>query len=163
MKAIVAVDENWGIGCNNELLFKIPEDMKLFKNVTLNKIVVMGHSTFSSLPNSKPLKDRVNVVLSKNKALEIDTVTICNSIDEFLDISKKYNTDDVIVIGGQEIYRQLLDYCSEIYVTKVKTAKTADKFFPNLDLMSNWVMKECSEEKSHNDIKFNFCTYKNMS
>jgi len=163
MNAIVAVDQKWGIGCGGELLFSIPEDMKFFKNKTENKVVVMGHWTLKSLPGSKPLKNRVNIVLSKNARLKLDSVIVCNCIEQLLSIVSKYNPDDVFVIGGQELYSQLLDYCSHLYVTKVNAEEMADRFFPNIDLLDNWIIEEKSEDKTHNGLTFAFYKYANKN
>ena len=119
MKAIVAVDLNWGIGYRGNLLQRIPEDMKFFKQMTLGKVVIMGRETFESLPGKEPLKDRINIVLSKDECFTNEKVTICRSLDELFYELKKYNSDDVFVIGGESIYTQLLPYCSEVYVTKI--------------------------------------------
>ena len=161
MKAIVAVNENWGIGCNNKLLYSIPGDMKYFRATTMNKVVVMGRSTFESLPGSQPLKNRINIILSRDETLKIDSAIVCNSTEQLLDTIKAYDSNDVFLIGGQEIYSRLLEFCSEAYITKIKDNKGADKFFPNVDLMDNWVIEETSEEKIDNDICYRFCKYKN--
>ncbi len=159
MNAIVAVDLNWGIGCNGELLQRIPEDMKFFKDKTIGKVVVMGRETFKSLPNKAPLKDRVNIVLSRNELFNDDRLIICNSINETLDQLKKYNENDIFIIGGEMIYEQFLSYCKEIYVTKIKNKYLADKYFPNLDEDQNWVMVESSEDKEYRGIGYNFEKY----
>jgi len=162
MIAIAAVDECWGIGYKDELLFSIPEDMKHFKELTEHKVVVMGYNTFKSLPGAKPLKNRVNIVLSRNEELELESVIVCNSIDKLFNIISTYNTDDVIVIGGQDIYNQLFNYCTAIYITKIKTRKMADRYFPNLDLLDNWKVESKSEEKAYNELKYVFYKYINI-
>jgi len=162
MNAIVAVDENWGIGCKGELLFSIPEDLKFFKDLTINKVVVMGHCTLKSLPNSKPLKNRINIVLSRDKDLELDSVMVCNSIDHLIETTSQYDSNDVIVIGGQDIYAQLLAYCSVVYVTKVKGSRYADRHFPNIDEIPHWQIEHESDEKEHDGYKYVFCKYVNV-
>ena len=132
MKAIVAVDKNWGIGKDNKLLFHIKEDMKFFKETTINKVVVMGRKTFLSLPNGEPLKDRVNLVITnKAKDLRYGKVVFGN-MEEIFEELKKYDTNDVFVIGGGSIYKQLIEYCDTIYVTRVDEAYDADTFMPDL-------------------------------
>ena len=162
MKLIAAVNEEWGIGCNGELLCKIPEDMSFFKEMTLGKVVIMGNSTFKSLPSSKPLKDRINIVVSKDVNLRIQGAIVCGSLNDVFYISNMCHTDDVFVIGGQSIYKQLLPYCAVAYVTKL-TALTqkADSFFPNLNSMSNWKLIKTSLTKHYNDISYNFNVYEN--
>jgi len=120
MKAIVAVDSNWGIGFRGNLLQRIPGDMKFFKQMTLNKVVIMGRETFESLPGKEPLKDRVNIVLSKNECFNNEKVTICRTLNELFCELEKYNSDEVFLIGGESIYTQLLPYCKEAYVTSIE-------------------------------------------
>jgi dihydrofolate reductase len=159
--SIVAVDENWGIGYKGELLFKIPEDMKFFRSLTENKVVVMGHATFKSLPGARPLKNRINIILSKDKGLKIESVIVCNSTEQLFDAVSAYPSDDVFVIGGQEIYNQLFDYCSTIYITKVESLKQADRHFPNIDLKHNWKLQSESEKKEYEGLKYTFNKYIN--
>lgn len=163
MKIIVAVTKNWGIGCRGNLLFNIPEDMKFFRETTLNKIVIMGHNTLKSMPNGKPLKDRVNIVISTDNSLEIDGAIVCNSVAETLEKVKDYNTDNVFVIGGQTVYEQFLDYCKIALITKIEESIDADTFFPNIDEMPNWRQIAMSEANYHEDIKFRFTIYENSN
>ena len=161
MNIIVAVSEDWGIGCNGELLFKIKEDMQMFKSTTLNKVVIMGHDTFKSLPKAnRPLKDRTNIVLSRDKTLAITGVQVCNSLEELHELINQYKKDDIFIIGGESIYNQLLDSCTVAYVTKIQATSLTDKFFPNLDSNPNWLLVSESETKSQNDLAFSFCIYK---
>ncbi|MDP4177563.1 MAG: dihydrofolate reductase [Bacillota bacterium] len=161
MKAIVNVDLNWGIGCGGKLLQRIPEDMKFFKEMTINKIVVMGRETFESFPNKSPLKDRVNIVLSKNELFSDERIIICRSLNEVFNNIKKYNTDDVYIIGGESIYNQFLPYCTEVYATKIKNTYIADKHFPNLDEKKTWELVSVSDIKEFNNIQYNFLKYVN--
>ena len=159
MKAIVAVDLNWGIGCGNELLQIIPEDMKFFKEKTLGKVVVMGRETFNSLPNQAPLKDRINIVLSRDESFNDDRLVICRSIEEVLELTSHYNSDDVYIIGGQSIYTQFLPYCSEVYVTEINEGYQADKYFPNLSESNLFKMTSCSEVKTFQGTEYRFTRY----
>ena len=135
MKAILSADKNWGIGYQNRLLVSIPSDMKFFRQTTTGKVVVMGRKTLESFPNGMPLKNRTNIVLTGNKGYHVKDAVIVHSKEELLEELKKYDTDDVYVIGGESIYRMLLPYCSTVYVTKIDQAFQADTFFPNLDEM----------------------------
>lgn len=161
MKAIVAVDLNWGIGCKGNLLQRIPEDMKFFKQMTLGKVVVMGRETFESLPGKEPLKDRVNIVLSKNENFKNEKLTICRSLDELFQELKQYNLDDVIIIGGESIYTQLLPYCTEAYVTKIESEYLADKYFIDLGKEENWELVAAGDLKNYNTIHYSFLKYVN--
>jgi len=162
MKAIVNVDLNWGIGCDGELLVRIPEDMRFFKDTTLGKIVVMGRETFEALPDGLPLIDRTNIVLSRNKDYNPKGAIKCSSIFDLNLKLGQYNIDDVFIIGGESVYKQLLPFCTEAYVTKVHAEFDANKFFVNLDLDENWELFEDSEIKTYNDIEFKFCKYINI-
>ncbi len=156
--AIAAVSENWGIGYKGELLFHIPEDMKLFRTVTSGHTVVMGRKTLLSFPNGQPLKNRSNVVLSRSADFKPEGAIVFGSVEEVL----KYieNADgEIFIIGGGEVYREFLTYCQKALITKVNAAPEADTFFPDLDKDPEWVMTEQSEEKEHNGIRFRFCTY----
>ena len=158
MNAIVAVDKNWGIGKDNSLLFRIPEDLKFFKSMTLGKIVVMGRKTLESLPGGKPLKDRTTVVLSSSLN-NLDGVITAKNPQELEIILSNYNTEDIMICGGEMVYKLLLPLCDKAYVTKIEEEKEADKFFPNLDALTDWQLKESSEQKEHNGTKFTFNTY----
>lgn len=162
MNAIVAVDKNWGIGKDNNLLFHISEDMKFFKEKTINNVVVMGRKTLESFPNSKPLKNRTNIVLTTDNTYQVENAIIVHSLQELMKELLKYKSDNVFIIGGGSIYTQLLQYCDTVYVTKVNSSKEADTFFPNLDKIDNWVLSYISEEKATETLKFNFCTYKKI-
>ena len=161
MKLIVAVDERWGIGRDNGLLFAVPEDMTFFKVTTMGKVVVMGRRTLESLPNAAPLKNRINIVLTKDASKKIDGVVICNTIEQLRDAVSGYDSGDVFVIGGHSVYEQLLDYCDEAFVTKIYANGGADRFFPDLDSDENWILTETSETKTHNGLEYNFCRYRN--
>ena len=160
MKAIVAVDEKWGIGKNNDLLFSIPEDMKYFRQTTLNKTVVMGRKTLQSFPNGNPLKNRNNIVLSRN--YEKDGATVVKDLLELKAELLKYDKDDIFVIGGASIYELLLPYCESALVTKVYADGNATAFFPNLDQIDGWEMVNESQIIETNGYKIKFTEYKNQ-
>jgi len=159
MNLIVAVAKDWGIGCENDLLFRIPDDQKYFRKTTTGKVVVMGHNTFKSLPGGKPLKDRTHIVLSRQEGLEIPGVTVCNSIAALLEEIKGYNAEDVFVIGGEKIYNALLEYCTKAYVTKIDATLPADTFFPNIDEIPEWELVQNPEVNEHDGVMYRFCVY----
>lgn len=161
MKAIVAVDLNWGIGCGGRLLAHIPEDMKFFREKTLGKVVIMGRETFESLPGKAPLKDRINIVLSRSESFKDDRLIICRSMDEVFDSIRSYSKDDIFIIGGEAVYKQFLPYCFEAYVTKIRNSYIADKYFPNLDEIKKWEIAQESDTKEYNQIQFKFLKYVN--
>ena len=159
MNLIVTVDANWAIGNNGDLLCKNPIDMKFFKETTTGKVVIMGRKTLESFPKQKPLTNRTNIVLSRNN--EIDGCIVVNSIDELLIKVKNYDDDDLFVIGGGQIYKELLPYCKKAYVTKMKNIFKADTYFPNLDELDSWEIVDKSEDLKYENIEFNFFIYEN--
>ncbi len=158
MKAIVAVDKKWGIGKQNGLLFDIPEDMKFFRQKTAGKTVCMGYNTLLSFPNSKPLKNRVNIVLAPQN-VERDDCIIVHTLEELSKELSKYQ--DVFVIGGAMFYKTMLPYCEEVFVTKVNADGGATVFYPNLDENENFEMIYEGETLISNDLEIKFTTYKN--
>lgn len=160
MKAIVAVDKEWGIGKNNDLLFSLKQDMDYFRQKTTGKVVVMGSNTLKSFPGGRPLKNRINIVLYPGGEKRDDCIVV-DSLQELAVELKKYPTDDVFIIGGAMFYRTMLPYCDTVFVTKVEAEGGASVFFENLDKLDNWRCAETSEEKTENGISFRFTTYKN--
>lgn len=163
MNIIVAADKNWAIGKNNKLLVSIPQDMKFFRETTTGKVVVMGRKTLESFPGGQPLKKRVNIVLTSDKNYHVNGVDIVHSIDALLEELKKYPAEDIYVIGGESIYRQLLPYCDKAYVTKIEHAYDADTFFPNLDEDPQWRMTKTSDEQTYFDLEYEFTIYERLS
>lgn len=159
LNLIVAVDSNWNIGNNGDLLISIPEDMKFFRTTTSNKTVVMGRKTLESFPNQKPLKNRKNIVLTNNMSYVVDGAIVIHNIDELKELLKEEREEDVFVIGGSSIYKQLLPFCSTAYVTKIFKTFDADSDFPNLDQRKDWALVEKSEEKEYDGIKYRFDKY----
>ena len=148
MKLIAAVSENWGIGRDNNLLFSIPKDMKFFCETTMGKVVVLGRKNLESFPGGRPLKNRVNIVLTRNPEFSAEGAFVCNDINQIDNMG--YDDDDIFVIGGAEVYRQLLDRCDTCYITKVKETVPADKFMVNLDESPEWTMVDASKEIEDN-------------
>lgn len=159
MNLIVAVDKNWAIGNKNRLLVSIPNDMKNFRKMTTGNVIVMGRKTLESFPQSQPLAKRVNIVVTGNKDYKVNGATIVHSLDELMEELKQYTEQEVYVIGGESIYRQLLPYCKKAIVTKIDEAYEADTYFPNLDEMEEWQVVEESEEQTYFDVCYTFVTY----
>ena len=160
MKAIVAVDKNWGIGKDNGLLFNIPEDMKFFRQTTLNKVVVMGSNTLRSFPNGNPLKNRTNIVLSSK--IQREDCIVVKDLEGLFSELKKYPQEEIFVIGGAMLYKTLLPYCTEVLVTNVDADGLAQVFFENLDSKEDWVCVNQGEEIQSNGYLIRFTTYKNL-
>ena len=163
IKAILSADLNWGIGCGGRLLVRVPEDMKFFVKMTTGKIVVMGRETLESLPGKQPLKDRINIVLSRNSHFDDKRFIVCRSLEELFEELKKYQPEDIFIIGGESVYRQLLPYCSEVYVTRFEKEFEADRHFPDLDELEGWKLASESERHVHNDMGFRYLKYINTN
>lgn len=159
MKLIAAVDKNWAIGYKNQLLVSIPSDMKQFRQKTTGHIVVMGRKTLESFPGGLPLKNRRNIVLTSNRNYQVKDAVIVHSEEELKEELKKYDTDEIFVIGGESIYRMLEPLCDEAFITKIDHSYQADAHFPNLDADSSWVLKEESEENTCFDLEYVFTRY----
>lgn len=160
MNIIVNVAKNWAIGKDGGLLFHFSKDMRFFKEHTTGKIIIMGRKTLDSLPGGRPLPNRTNIVLSRNPAFSREGVTVCNNGIELASLLKDV-TEDIYVIGGESLYRELLIFCDTAYVTKVEAAvENADAFMVNLDESPDWTVTEESEEFEEKGLKFRFVTYK---
>lgn len=162
MNLIAAADKNNAIGKNGGLLYKIPADMKFFRETTTGKTVVMGRKTLESFPDGNPLKNRVNIVLTRNDDYRKDGVVICNDISELEKEIKKYDTNDIFVIGGEEIYKLLLPLCDRAYITRIDGEADADAFLPDLDGSDDWKIISQSETLTDNDVNFRFVTYERV-
>lgn len=163
MNLIVAADKNWAIGLKNKLLVSIPEDMKFFRTETTGKVVVVGRKTVETFPGGMPLKNRTNIVLTRNPDYQAKGAIVCHSVEEVLEALKDYSSEDVYVIGGDTIYRQFLPWCDTAHVTRLDHAYEADAWFPNLDEDPDWELTGQSEEKTYFDLEFTFCRYERTS
>lgn len=162
MNLIAAVDKNWAIGKDNGLLVSIPADMKFFRETTTGKVVVMGRKTLESFPNGLPLKNRVNIVLTTDYSYQVKDAVIVHSKEELEEELQKYNSEDIYVIGGESVYRLLLDACDTAHITKINYAYEADAFFPNLDENPDWEIVADSEEQTYFDLEFYFLKYQKV-
>lgn len=163
MKLIVAVDEQWGIGKNGDLLMSIPDDMLYYRATTRGKVVVMGYTTLLSLPNSKPAPGRLNLILADIPGLRVSGAIVCGSMEQLHRMIGQFASDDVFDIGGGSMYRQLMPYCCGAHITKMRFVGEADTFIPNLDEQSGWQVAEESELKDHEGLKYSFVVYRNDS
>ena len=162
MNLIVAVDKNWAIGNDNKLLVSIPQDMKFFRETTMGKVVVMGRKTLESFPGGQPLKKRTNIVLTRDKNYQVKDAIVVNTVDELLQELKKYDEEDIYIIGGESIYRQMLPYCKVAHVTKINHAYEADTYFPNLDERDDWVVTGVSDEQTYFNLEYEFVRYEKL-
>lgn len=163
MNIIVAVDKNWGIGCDNKLLVSIPDDMKFFRETTTGNVVVMGRKTLESFPGGRPLKNRTNIVLTRDKNYDAKGAIVVHSKEELMKELARYESDKIYVIGGESIYRMLLDECDVAHVTKIDYAYKADAYFPNLDELAEWKVVQDSEEQTYFDLEYKFYKYSKVT
>ncbi len=159
MNIIAAVDQNWAIGNRGELLVRIPNDHKHFREETTGKVVVLGRKTLQTFPQGLPLKNRTNIILSRDKAFSVKDAVTVHSVEELLKELKNYPTEAVYVIGGESIYRQLLPFCDTAHITKIDREYEADTWFPNLDEDPAWEITADSEEQTYFDIAYTFLKY----
>lgn len=161
---ILNCDINYGIGKKNDLLFHLPFDMKFFRQKTVGHVVAMGENTLLSFPNSKPLKNRTNIVLSQDETHNYEGCVNVHTFDDFLKkMAELGKEDDVYIIGGASIYKQTLPYVDYVYLTKVNADGKAEVFFVNIDEDPNFVIESESDPFIDNDYEIKFVTYKNLN
>lgn len=157
MKAIVAADQRWGIGREGALLCPIRADLRRFKELTMGHPVILGRKTLATFPGGRPLKGRENYVLSRDPGLAIEGAAVLHSIEEAAACP-----GDSFVIGGESVYRALLDRCDTVYVTKIMSTFEADAFFPDLDADPAWEAAETGEELEEGGVRFRYITYRRV-
>ena len=160
MKLIAAADRSWGIGKDGKLLISIPGDMRFFKETTTGHVVVMGRKTLESFPGGRPLKNRINLVLTRDPQYEPEGVTVIRSLSELDRELERFADEEVFVIGGDSIYRQLLDRCDTALITRIDRVFEADAWFPDLDQDPDWELSETGEMQEYEGIRYQFLTYK---
>lgn len=161
MKCIVNVTQNWGIGQDNRLLVSVSDDLRRFRALTLGKTVICGRKTLATFPGGKPLKGRKTILLSSDCDFHAEGAKVVHSTQELFDLLRTLPAQELCVIGGESIYRLLLDYCDTAVVTKTYVDLPSDRFFPNLDEAENWVLCDQGELQEENGIRYRFCTYQN--
>lgn len=159
MNIIVNVDNNWAIGNKNRLLVSIPNDLKHFRQETTGKVVVLGRKTLETFPQGQPLKNRTNIVLTRDKNFRAGDAVVVHSKEELFEELKNYPEEDIYVIGGASVYNLLLPYCNVAHVTKTDHEYEADTYFPNLDEDDQWEITADSEEQTYFDIPYRFVKY----
>lgn len=161
MKLIVAVAEDWGIGKDGKLLARNKEDMQFFRKTTSGHVVIMGRKTLEGFPDANPLPNRDNIVITKDVSYQKEGAYIVHSIKEAVELANTISAGEkeIFVIGGESIYRQMLELCKVAYVTKMYKVYDADTYFPNLDAKAEWKLEKVSKEMAYPDGQFVFCTY----
>ncbi len=160
MNLIVAADENWGIGKDGGLLTHLSGDLKYFKEKTKGKVVVMGRATLESLPKGRPLPERTNIVLTRDTSFEKEGCVIVNNMEQLLAECAKYDSEDVMIIGGEQIYMQLIRQCERLFITKIFASFDADKHLMNVDRMRSFELVWESDIKEENGISYQFLEYR---
>lgn len=163
MDLIVAVDSNWAIGNKGELLVRIPEDQKFFRQTTMGHAVVLGRKTLAGFPNGLPLAGRDNIIITGNKSFDVRGGIVVHSESELKDKIREYGEENVFVIGGASVYELLLPYCRYAHVTKINYSYEADTWFPNLDRLDNWELVGESDEHTYFDLEFYYYKYENKN
>ncbi len=161
MNLIAAVDLRWAIGSKNNLLVRIPEDQKMFRKLTTGHVVVLGRRTLDGFPGGRPLKERTNIILSRNPEFSAGDAIVVPSKEALFEKLKNYSSDEIYVIGGGKVYEMLEPYCDTAYITRIEYKYDADTWFPDLDRKENWEIAEESEEQSYFSLTYRYVTYKN--
>ncbi len=159
MTIIVAADKNWAIGNKDDLLVRIKEDHRNFKALTKGNVVILGRKTLCTFPGGLPLKERTNIIMSRDPEYKVEGAEVAHSVEELLEIVKQYDDDKVFVIGGGTIYDQLLPYCNKAVVTRLDHAYEADTYFHDLDADDAWEITNTSDEMTSFDLTYHFVTY----
>ena len=157
MELIVAVYDDWGIGCCGTQPIALSADRKFFRETTRGAMVIAGRRTIGDFPGQKPLPGRVNVALTRS-GTQIPGFITCGSAEEAVELAK--TAQRCFVIGGGSVYRQLLPYCDAAYVTKVHTTPVSDTCFPNLDKMEDWHLAQVLQSGEENGIRYEMLLYK---
>ena len=157
MELIVAVYDDWGIGCEGTQPVALSADRKFFREMTRGAMVIVGRRTIDDFPGKKPLPGRINVALSR-KGGEIPGFTVCKSPEEAAELAK--TVDRAMVIGGGSVYRQMLPMCDKAYITKVHCAIDSDTYFPNLDEDPDWELAEVLQAGEEDGISYEMCLYR---
>ncbi len=159
MNMIVAVDEHWAIGNKGKLLVSIPNDHKMFREMTTGKVIVYGRKTLATFPQGQPLPGRINLILSANPGLAVKGAKVLHSGEELLAELQGYDDADIFIVGGESVYRLMLPYCDTVHVTKIDHVYAADAYFPNLDEHPDWEITADSDEQTYFDIPYTFLRY----
>ncbi len=162
MDAIVAVDSNWAIGRAGGMLFHLPKDLQYFKRMTLGKTLVMGRATLDSLPGGRPLPGRSSIVLTRDRGFCRQGAQAAHSLNELSDLIDSLPPEQVMLIGGGQLYHALIDCCHTAYVTRVEaSAPAADTWFPRLDERPGWALENRAPIQEDKGLRHQVFTYRN--
>ena len=158
MDLIAAVDQNWAIGRDGDQLCYTLADLKPFQALTTGHAVLLGRKTLTTFPGGRPLKNRRNLILSRDPGFAPEGAEVFRDVDSLLSAAPA----DAFVIGGESVYRALLPHCDRAFITKLDKAWPADAFFPDLDADPNWAVTEEGERQEHEGISFRYVTYERV-
>ena len=159
MELVVAVYDDWGIGCCGTQPVALSADRRFFREQTKGACVIVGRKTLLDFPGGRPLPNRVNVVISRGN-VEMDGVEVVHSPEEAAEFTKQFPR--TMVIGGGSIYRQMLPFCSKAIITKVHTTIQCDTYFPNLDEDPQWKLTQILQQGEENGIGYEMCVYERI-
>lgn len=161
MNIILAADRNWAIGKDNELLIHLPGDLKYFKRMTTGKTVIMGRKTLESLPGGKPLPNRRNIILTRSADFKVSGAEVLNSVEDVLHLIKSGNleSDEAFVIGGADIYKQMMPYCDKFYITRIDAELPADRYFVDLDEVDDLKITWTGPIEEYKGTKYQYVLY----
>lgn len=155
MDAIVAVYSDWGIGAKGTQPVVLKADRKLFKELTDGSTVIVGRKTLEDFPGGKPLKNRRNIVVSRQD-IQIDGADVVHSLEEAVEV---VGDERSFVIGGASVFDQFFTQLDRVYVTKIDLCPESDSYFPNLDEDEDWIMVDAGEPLCENGINYRFTCY----
>lgn len=160
MNLIAAADANWGIGKDGGLLVHLPGELRYFKEKTSGKAVIMGRATLESLPGGKPLPNRTNIVLTSQTDFAKEGCIVVHDMDELAAVCADYAQEDMMVIGGEQIYMQLIRQCERLFITKIFETYDADKHLMNVDKMRSFELVWESDVQEENGVQYQFLEYR---
>lgn len=158
MIAIVVVDKNWGIGKDGEQIVYIPGDLKRFKDFTTGNTIILGRKTMYTFPGGKPLKNRRNLILSRNPDFKVEGGEVYPDLDSLME--HVTDSDNTYVVGGAMVYNTMIGRCDRAYVTKIDAEYPADCWFPDLDADPNWEIEWEGEQLEHEGVKYRYVNYR---
>ncbi|MDR0951776.1 MAG: dihydrofolate reductase [Oscillospiraceae bacterium] len=156
LEAIAAVYADWGIGKDGTQSLVIPADRKRFRTLTGGAAIIVGRKTLADFPGGKPLPGRTNIVLT-SRAVEIEGAIVVHSVRAALEAAEAF--PKVFVVGGESVYREFLDYCTKLHLTRIDARPESDKFFPNLEELPGWTLTQKTPEHTHNGVNYDFREY----
>lgn len=159
MEAVVAVYSDWGIGAQGTQPLVIPADRVRFRELTTGHAVIVGRKTLGDFPGGKPLKNRNNIVITRQN-ITIEGAEVAHTMEEALELSKAY--DRCFVIGGASVFREFYPLLTKVHLTEIDAAPFSDSFFPNLAAAEEWHCTEAGEWMEHEGVAYRFTTYERM-